>query len=276
MNKDALADVEVYFSLSQEERRELLVAMARALGPAWTLPHSDTSFESLGHQPTGVAFAIVPGGAFDMGLTEADEWAVKEGLGWDPEISDTLADARPRVSPSHRVHVSAFLVARDPLTHSDVERLSAGRHKGIYAYQVGRMEALTLATQYGLRLPSEAEYEWLMREAGTTSFAFDALQRTKVSGNDTETWLTRFGLRRPFGTCWCADDYHDSYDGAPSSSEPWMGGDPCGLARPSGAEPELVEESEQALGLLACWRTSRGHGTARVRFAMDIPLDLKG
>lgn len=273
MSLDALSDAAAFLALPPTERRALVSEVSRALGAGWEASDADDEAHApILHQPTGLSFLIVPGGAFDMGLTDADVSAVKECLGWDAEISEILADARSSVSPTRRVGVHAFLIARDPLSHADVERLSAGRHSGMYAYQLARAEALGLAAQHGLRLPSEAELEWLMREAGAASFAFDAVRRMKISGNDTETWVTRLGLRRPFGTCWCADDFHDSYEGAPDTAEPWLGGDPCGLARPSGAEPELVDEPAQALGLLACWRTSRGHGTARVRFAMDVPL----
>jgi formylglycine-generating enzyme required for sulfatase activity len=274
MDRDALDDANTYLSLPPQEKRSLALELARALGAGWAAGDGDVP--SLLNQPTGVEFVIVPGGAFDMGLTESDVWAVKESLGWEPDISETLSDAQAQVSPSRRVRVPAFLAARDPLGHTDVERLTAGRHAGIYAYELARTEALSLAREVGLRLPSEAEYEWLMREAGTASFAFDAVRRMKSDGNNTELWTTCFGVRRPFATCWCADDFHDSYEGAPLSAEPWMNGDSCGLARPSGAEPELVDEPAQALGLLACWRTARGHRSARVRFAKDLPFGVRG
>jgi hypothetical protein len=273
MSIDALRDIERFAELGPDARGELASTIAQLLGPPWSAGAAELiDAVPLFNSELRLDFVAIPGGTFEMGLTAADVEAVKFAIGWDEHIAGTIDDARDHVTPSRRVDVSPFLIARDTLFHADVERLSHGKHTGIYCHQLARLEARLLAGAVGLRLPSEAEFEWVMREGGRCHFAFDASRKLDELGNDTEVWPTRFGIRRPFGTSWCADDYHDGYGGAPPGSKPWMEGEPDGLARPSGAEPELVDEVEQWLGLLACWRTARGHGSARVRLARDLEL----
>jgi hypothetical protein len=273
MSFDALRDIERFAELGRDARAELASKIAQRLGHPWSAGAAEPiDAVPLFHSELGLEFVAIPGGTFEMGLTAADVEAVKSAIGWDEDIAGTIDDARDHVTPSRWVDVSPFLLARDTLYHADVERLSRGKHAGIYCYQLARIEARRLAETVGLRLPSEAEFEWVMREGGRCHFAFDASRKLDDLGNDTEVWPTRFGIRRPFGTSWCADDHHAGYVGAPPGSKPWMAGEPDGLARPSGAEPELVDEVEQRLGLLACWRTARGHGSARVRLARDLEL----
>ena len=96
------------------------------------------------------------------------------------------------------------------------------------------------------RLPSEAEWEYACRAGTTTPFSFGETLTTEIANFfedfslvDTENfeenyrntpvaadsfWPNDFGLYNMHGNVheWCADDYHDNYDGAPSDANKWL------------------------------------------------------
>lgn len=96
------------------------------------------------------------------------------------------------------------------------------------------------------RLPSEVEWEYACRAGTTTSFCFGETLTTDIANffadfSFTENfeenyrntpvpadsfWPNAFGLYNMHGNAheWCADDYHDSYKGAPTDAKPWMSG----------------------------------------------------
>ncbi len=96
------------------------------------------------------------------------------------------------------------------------------------------------------RLPSEAEWEYACRAGTTTSYCFGEKVTTEIANffadfSFTENyeenyrntpvatdsfWPNGFGLYNMHGNVfeWCADDYHESYQGAPSDAKQWMSG----------------------------------------------------
>lgn len=94
------------------------------------------------------------------------------------------------------------------------------------------------------RLPSEAEWEYACRAGTTTPFCFGETLTTEIANffedvSFTENyeenyrntpvaadsfWPNAFGLYNMHGNIleWCADDYHDSYQGAPSDAQKWL------------------------------------------------------
>ena len=107
---------------------------------------------------------------------------------------------------------------------------------------------LSQATGKNYRLPSEAEWEYACRAGTTTPFHFGETISTEVAnydGNHTygqgKTGVYRekttpvgsfnaanaWGLYDMHGNLyeWCLDDWHDSYEGAPSDGRPWFKND---------------------------------------------------
>lgn len=267
-----LADLQRFTGLSDSARAQLAADLAVRLGTDWSpAPHEEIDAVPLVHGPTAARFLAVPGGSYTMGFSDADMAALKAAVPWSAEIESTVTKMLPHVTPAHHVSVSPFIVMRAPLTAKEVERLSSGRFNGKYCHTLLREEALGFSRSLGFRLASEAELQWLLRDGGVTSFTLDAAAMVDEVAGDSEAIPSRFGMEGAFFQQWADDSYHEDYTGAPDTSIPWAGGEPCGVAT-GGTMPEYVEEPHQKVGLLACLRTNRTHKKAHVRFALDLTL----
>ncbi|MGK7909234.1 MAG: SUMF1/EgtB/PvdO family nonheme iron enzyme [Synechococcus sp.] len=94
-------------------------------------------------------------------------------------------------------------------------------------------DRLSVKTGCNFRLPSEAEWEYACRAGTSTAYSCGQDLGTKTANfNDRYAETTAVGnfLPNPFGLYdmhgnvweWCADLWHDSYEGAPSGSVPWL------------------------------------------------------
>jgi formylglycine-generating enzyme required for sulfatase activity len=256
------------------------------------------------HGKTGLEFVLVPGGRFWMGA-EADG-------------DDTVLQARPR----RQVSVEPFLLARTEVSNGlfrawrpdyesgaiagidlDLDELPAGL--------VGWDDAVAWCEEHGLRLPSEAEWEYACR-AGTESTRFwgDGEEQAGRYANLADRALeaaapdfvsrartvrgwslastqdghagpapcgsfapNAFGLFDMLGNVaeHCADRWHGTYSGAPPTGRVWSDAGTASRVNRGAAWDSPFE-------LVRCaWRgvTLTRSGPAGVRPALSLPDDLR-
>ena len=187
----------------------------------------------------------IPGGTFLMG---------------SPEDEEGRADDE---GPQHEVTVPTFFMGRYPITQAqyeavmgtnpateyDAERFVAPNKPVVgvsWDDAVAFCTALAQRTGRPYRLPSEAEWEYACRAGTTTPFYFGRTLTTEVAnynGNETYgdgpkgefrnalTPVDHFGIANRFGLSdmhgsvweWCQDNWHRSYDDAPTDGSAWVG-----------------------------------------------------
>jgi formylglycine-generating enzyme required for sulfatase activity len=187
--------------------------------------------EDLGNGITLDRVAI-PGGTFEMGSKEAED-----------------------EQPIHRVTVAPFWMGKFAVTQEHYEAVmgtNPSKFKGAkrpvenvsWHDAVAFCQRLSekLGNQY--RLPSEAEWEYACRAATKTPFYFGATLTSDLANyGGTETYANEpkgkyrqqttdvgafspnaFGLYDMHGNVWewCADHWHESYQGAPSDGSAWI------------------------------------------------------
>jgi formylglycine-generating enzyme required for sulfatase activity len=260
-----LEDVNAFHAATDAVRRQAAAALAQILGDPWVAEDPDPAEDSLPllHRPTGLRFVAVPGGSFEMGLSDADLEEASEHVDWTAHVAATVLRLSSAARPVHPVHVRPFLCTRRLLDLPDVARLGAGR---LETASPERAAARALAAALGLRLPSEAELEWLARDGGIARFTLDVAARPEQ--------VSRFGVEQLFYGEWAEDDWHPSYEGAPAESVPWLEGEPGGVYR-CGYPPEQMQSTDEMLFALAGVR-GQGAGASLpsfvgVRLAVTVP-----
>ena len=193
-----------------------------------------TVVEDLGN---GISLELVgiEGGEFWMGLPE-------EERGYREEF------------PQHKVRVSPFLMGKYPVTQSqwrvvaslpEVEReldlepsyyQSDNRPVEQVSWDdvVEFCQRLSRKTGKEYRLPTEAEWEYACRAGTTTPYHFGktilpSLANYAQIGRGKTTPVGRFQVANALGLYdmhgqvfeWCEDNWHESYDGAPTNGSAW-------------------------------------------------------
>jgi len=175
-----------------------------------------------------------------------------------------------------KVTVAPFLLAVAPILERQAGALEVTGDAG-NAHGVLRVESAAAAAvveRSGLRLASEAEWEWVARSSGAML----------CGDSDPEPWVAahlaspvgahshRFGMQGLGWGEWVDDGWHPTYKGAPTGSAAW---DPK-------TRPETVRGGSLALWpwqvggeVLLCHAACRdraGDGSIHaVRFAADLP-----
>lgn len=254
---DPLHDPDAFEALSAPARAALAASLGEVLGGELTVSVGAMGTIDVVIPGVATTFHLVPGGSMQIGIT-AHDLATLEGTG----SARALAVARERehqAVPVREVTIAPFLVS-DAIAGVDARTRAA---------------ALACAPRAKLRLPSEVELEYLLRE-GRSEQVF-ALQNADGDGPDehgSDGRAHRWGLVRALDACWAADDWHHDYRGAPASAEPWGGGSDEGVVR-SGFGVGLSQGGDELVFALAGLRTrgtELGDLEPRVRLVRDLPL----
>jgi formylglycine-generating enzyme required for sulfatase activity len=187
----------------------------------------------------------IPAGEFLMGSDERDP------------------DAHSDEMPQHLVRLQGFSISQAPITQAQWRavamlpkvdcdlKLDPSYFTGdsLPVERVSWHDAmefcarLSIKTGEPITLPSEAQWEYVCRAGTTTSYAFgDTLtnQMANYGGNTTTPVGTypanSWGLHDMHGNVWewCLDNYHASYEGAPTDGSAWVRGD--SLKKPCAAD----------------------------------------
>jgi formylglycine-generating enzyme required for sulfatase activity len=243
------AELSVFESLDAAKRLALAAPLAESLGKDFRpLPQLVGSKGMVGieHVPSGVELVAVPGGRFDMGFTERDDEEVKRYVNYDSgEVQKWLQKIEKWSSPVHAVVVSPFLLSRSPLLPRQVAAVG-----GSHSDDISVKDAAALVKSLkDVRLPSEAELEYAGREGGAVSFLNDSgrIWPKTIEWPNESAW----GFQAMNGAAWAEDEWHETYEGAPSTSAPWKAGGPPGVYRGCLLEPPRSDD-ELLFGLAAC------------------------
>ncbi|WP_437972189.1 hypothetical protein WMF04_24115 [Sorangium sp. So ce260] len=278
-NLAALRTFHEYDQLAPAARLALVRPLADALNHDFE-PHSRLvgarALCAVRHRSTKLVFAAVPGGLFDMGLTDADIEHASEYVDWTAPVQQFIGRLERVSRPVHRVAVRPFVCATTPVDKKHLDTICEG---GFTSDTFDAQEARNFVAELGFRLPSEAELEYLARDGGTEHFVNAGTRAVSERGRWVD-WPEKnaLGFRHLNMGEWAADDWHESYEGAPSTSDPWFKGDPRGVYR--GALPLRPESRDEILFGLSAFR---GEGADDgdddidrryflVRLALDLPV----
>jgi formylglycine-generating enzyme required for sulfatase activity len=207
--------------------------------PEPTLPKFlDFEFDVVSIQMLNIEMVEIPAGSFVMGAPENEE--------------GSYADERPQ----HEVRIPDFAIGKYPITQAQWRLVATlpkvntdlepdpsnfkGENRPVE--QVSWLDAmefcrrLSVHTKREYRLPSEAEWEYACRAGTTTAYSFGdntgELGEYAWYGENSDSQTHPVGQKQPnaFGLYdmhgnvleWCADDWHDSYKGAPKDGSVWI------------------------------------------------------
>jgi hypothetical protein len=145
-----LASVAVWAAAGEQRQQEIAEAVVATLGPDFSL----VGLQRFGGPPIAVLsredkrFCIVPGGTFEIGFSPEEEAEVR------------IADERNAGCGDHEELYDSLELMRRPLTRVAVGPMVVAQEQG---KAIPPEDATDELEQSPLRLPSEAEWEYLAR-----------------------------------------------------------------------------------------------------------------
>jgi len=220
------------------------------------------------HETSGVELVYVPGGEFTMGSPEGEK-------GRDDDEG-----------PQRSVTIRGFYLGKVEVTQEQYERAMGKNPSALKGSQrpVERVpwhDARGYCERVGMRLPSEAEWEYACRAGTQTRYCYgDDENRLgeyawylENSGRETHVVGQKrpnaWGLYDMHGNVleWCEDVFHDSYAGGPSDGSAWMeGGDSSNRVLRGGSWYGSARNGRSASRLR--YPPSRGHSSVGFRVAL--------
>ena len=261
--------------------------------------HSDGSIDL--DDDTGIVFVLVPGGEFVMGAQSEDASAAN----YD-------AEAQWYVGPPHTVRLEPFFLARHELTQAqwarlwqgdEAERWPSKYRAGVTLKSVGEtitavnpvdqvdwLRSRELLHGYGLRLPTEAQWEYACRAGTSTPFFcassdvqhFGNLADAKARRNNAEwdafeAWDDGFVVTAPVGSMrpnpW---GFHDVIGNVFEWCEDGLGDYQWGLGKGDGLREERQKIERVIRGGSIINRATFGRSSMRTPAAKTTRLGHVG
>jgi hypothetical protein len=278
MSDNPLATLEGFMSATAERRAAATKLILSGLGGEFTSaePVGTAAFLAFRHRATGLTLAAIPGGAFDMGMSDEALEDASEYVDFGYSTAEWVKQYQPMALPVHRVTVKPFLIATEVVLNERLARLVPGETFDDLDSECSRENAVqAVLAAPPLRLVCEAEFEWVASEGGSQFFTNNGAK--PYCESDDYPSENEWGIKYLHGPQWMADGFHKHYTGAPQDGGPWRGDDPLpgvirGKLRPWGPE----DDRQNLLYTLASYRCpfkpakgQRSH--ACVRLACDLP-----
>jgi len=156
-------------------------------------------------------------------------------------------------NPQHKVMLEGFYMGKYPVTQAQYEVIMGnnpswfkGKNRPVewvsWHDAVEFCQRLSEMTCITYSLPSEAQWEYAARAGTRTAFYFGETITSELANyNHNHRKTTQvgsfppnaFGLYEMHGNVWewCADPWHENYEGAPTDGSVWEGEDPYRLLR---------------------------------------------